>query len=207
MFSQFLKVIFLILILICSTFTGCGNKTEQAGDKKQPDNKSSTLNSDLVIKDDKGTKVSLVLKPKKGEVFKYKMNAKTSSKEMSPLTGNKEVTSTQDINYFYTEEVNDVASSGIITYKLKFDSIDIVSTASSIDSSLSMTYNSNIKDSVYSKPCIAATHVVDRHDHGYRYLCSFFTARGFSGIRGSAKDLLSLANGHAVELLHLNPVD
>jgi len=80
------------------------------------------------------------------------MNAKTSSKEKSPLTGDKEVTSTQDIFYYYAEEVNDVASSGIITYKIKFDSITIVSSAAEKDSSISMTYNSNIKDSVYSRP-------------------------------------------------------
>ncbi|MDQ3019510.1 MAG: DUF6263 family protein [Bacteroidota bacterium] len=142
----------ILIILTSFTITGCGEKTETAGDKKQSDSKSNSVNADLVIKDDKGTKVSLVLKPKKGDVLTYKINAKTTSKEKGPMTDEKEIVSTQDINYFYTEEVNDVASSGIITFKIKFDSINIVSNASSADSSLSMYYNSNIKDSVYSKP-------------------------------------------------------
>lgn len=148
------NLFFKITLLIFSAIflISCGNKNEQAGEKKQTDNKSSLQNSDLVAKDDKGVKVSLVLKPKKGDVFKYKMNAKTTSKEKSPLTADKEVTSTQDIDYFYSEEVNDVSSAGIITYKIKFDSIAIKSTAASSDSSMSMSYNSNVKDSNYSKP-------------------------------------------------------
>jgi len=145
----FLSIGFLLAMF---TIQGCGNKDEQTSDKKQNESNSGAGNSDLVKKDEKGTKVSLVLKPKKGDVFKYKINAKTSSKEKSPLTGDKEVTSTQDIFYYYSEEVNDVASSGIITYTIKFDSITIVSSAAEKDSSISMTYNSNIKDSVYSKP-------------------------------------------------------
>lgn len=152
MFRKFSKVIFLVFISISLILNGCSNKNEQAGEKKQNESKSGLTNSDLVTKDDKGIKISLVLKPKKGEIFKYKMNAKTSSKEKSPMTGDKEVNSTQDINYYYTEEVNDVASNGIVTYKIKFDSINIKSTAFSSDSALSINYNSNIKDSVYSKP-------------------------------------------------------
>jgi Family of unknown function (DUF6263) len=150
MLGKFSRVIFIISLSLI--IYGCGNKNEQAGEKNQSENKSGSVNSDLVTKDDKGIKVSLVLKPKKGDIFRYKMNAKTSSKEKSPLTKDMEITSTQDINYFYTEEVNDIASSGIITYKIKFDSIDIKSSASSSDSSMGMTYNSNIKDSIYSKP-------------------------------------------------------
>lgn len=140
-----------VLLMIILSMNGCGNKEEPAGDKKT-NNKQGAGNSDLIKKDDKGTRVSLILKPAKGDVFKYKMNAKTSSKEKSPMTGDKEVTSVQDIFYYYTEEVNDISSGGIITYKIKFDSITIVSSASEKDSTISMTYNSNIKDSVFSKP-------------------------------------------------------
>lgn len=149
MLKQFSKAALLFLISII--FISCGNKEESGSDDKKSD-KPGVQNSDLLIKDDKGTKVSLLLKPKKSDVFKYKINAKTTSKEKSVLTADKEVTSTQDINYFYSEEVTDISSSGIITYKIVFDSINIISTASSDDSTMSMSYNSNIKDSVFSQP-------------------------------------------------------
>lgn len=148
---MFIKPFYAIAgLLICVLMNGCGNNENK--DPKTGDKTSSGANSDLLIKDDKGTRVNLQLKPKKGEVFKYKMNAKTTSKEKSPLTEEKELTSLQDIFYYYTEEVNDISSSGIITYKIKFDSITISSTVSTADSSASLTYNSNIKDSIWSKP-------------------------------------------------------
>ncbi len=148
---RILKKIFVIVLPVLIFMSGCDKKDGQHDTKEQTGNKSAA-NSDLVIKDDKGTKVSLVIRPKKGDVFKYRMNAKTTSKEKSPMTHEKEVISTQDINYFYTEEVNDISSSGIITYKIKFDSINIVSSAKAEDSSMSISYNSNLKDSMYSKP-------------------------------------------------------
>ena len=150
------KIAILIYVIVFgisfTLFQACGKKDEPVNDKTKTETKSEGSNSDMVKKDSSGTKVSLVLKPKKGDILKYKMNAKTTSKEKSPMTGDKEMTSTQDIFYYYSEEVNDVSAAGIITYKIKFDSINIVSTISSNDSSLSMTYNSNIKDSAYSKP-------------------------------------------------------
>lgn len=142
------------IIIFCAIFLtiqGCGERNENTGEKKQNES-SGSVNSEFVKKDETGTKVSLVLKPKKGDVFKYKMNAKTTSKEKSPMTGDKEMNSSQDIFYFYTEEVNDISSAGIITYKIRFDSIYIMSTVSTSDSSVSLKYNSNVKDSVYSKP-------------------------------------------------------
>lgn len=140
-------IFFMTLIFIY----GCNDKKENTGESTK-NQSSGSVNSDLVKKDEKGTRISLLVKPKKGDVFKYKMNAKTTSKEKSPLTEDKEMTSTQDIFYYYTEEVNDVSSNGIITFRIKFDSISIMSTVSANDSSLSLKYNSNVKDSVYSKP-------------------------------------------------------
>lgn len=140
----------LILVSFSLTGSGCDNKPK---DENQSNSGSTSGGaSELIVKDEKGTKVSLLLKPKKGDTFRYKINAKTTSSEKSPLTGDKEMTSEQDINYFYTEEVNDVTSSGIITYKIRFDSINIVSSVKSADSSVTLVYNSNIKDSVHSKP-------------------------------------------------------
>lgn len=148
------KAIFPVLLAFTAALllglAGCDNKQTGEGEKK--DEKKQGESTELIKKDESGTRISLVLKPKKGEVFRYKINAKTTSSEKSPLTANKEMTSEQDINYFYTEEVNDVASNGIITYKIRFDSINIVSTVKSGDSTVSITYNSNVKDSVHSKP-------------------------------------------------------
>lgn len=152
MFEKILKLLFIPLMGFFIFVQGCNNKGEQKDDKKQNGTTSSAGNAEFVVKDDKGTKVSLILKPKKGDILKYKMNALTSSKEKSPMTQDQEVSSTQDIFYYYTEEVTDVASSGIITYKIKFDSINIVSAVTSKDSSLSIQYSSNVKDSVFSKP-------------------------------------------------------
>lgn len=151
---MFKKAISVYIIILCSfsiILSGCGKKEDPATEKNKSETAGSS-NSDLVKKDDKGTKVSLALKPKKGDLFHYKMNAKTTSKEKSPMTGDKEVTSSQDIYYYYTEEVNDITSAGIITFKIKFDSINIFSTVSTKDSTVNLKYNSNIKDSVYSKP-------------------------------------------------------
>ncbi len=143
---------FLFIILSLSIIlTSCGNKDDEK--KSEKNEQTGAANSDLVVKDEKGQKVTLSIKPKKGETFKYKMNAVTTSKEKGPMTNEKEITSTQDINYYYSEEVNDIAEgSGIITFKIKFDSINILSTVSSSDSTLKIIYNSNVKDSVYSKP-------------------------------------------------------
>lgn len=140
----------LLSFMLLAAVSGCDKK--ETGDSTKTDTKTSGQSSELIKNDEKGTKISLLLKPKKGETFRYKINAKTTSSETSPLTENKEMTSDQDINYYYTQEVNDIASSGIITYKIRFDSINIVSSVKSADSSISITYNSNVKDSVFNKP-------------------------------------------------------
>ncbi|HAY33492.1 MAG TPA: hypothetical protein DCY06_05090 [Bacteroidetes bacterium] len=129
-------------------FQGCDEKKDNGNSGKGSD----TVNTNLITKDDIGVKVNLLLKPKVGDVLSYRMNAKTTSKEKSPMTQDKEITSVQDINYYYKEEVTEITSAGIVSYKITFDSITIISNLSSADSSVSLTYNSNIKDSIYSKP-------------------------------------------------------
>ena len=54
------------------------------------------------------------------------------------------------MTYYYTQEVSEINNKGVITFKMKYDSISIVSKVSSGDSSIAQVYNSNIKDSVYS---------------------------------------------------------
>jgi hypothetical protein len=115
----------IIFAFVVISYSGCDKK--ETDNKEVSNSKGSGETSELLKKDEKGTKVNLIVKPKKGDVFRYKINAKTSSSEKSPLTGDKEMSSDQDINYFYTEEVNDISSAGIVTYKIRFDSINIVS--------------------------------------------------------------------------------
>lgn len=136
-----LKVILAVLIVYVY---GCGDKKD---DKTNKDNKTST---DLVKKDSVSGKDKLSLKyvVKKGDVFKYKMVAKTSNMEKSPATENKEVSQVNEINYFYTKEVNEVDGGGIISYKVTFDSITITSQMADQN----IRYSSNVNDSIKQNP-------------------------------------------------------
>jgi len=104
------------------------------------------------IKDSTGEKISLVYKPKVGEIFRYKVLNATSAKEKSPITQEKELNTIQDISFYITEEVTEVNDNGTITFKVKYDSISVFQKITSEGNDISQTYNSNIKDSVYSKP-------------------------------------------------------
>jgi hypothetical protein len=138
---------FIFFILIIIMMNGCGN-----GDEKNDDKTAAGRNEDLIVKDESGTRVNLQLKPVKGDNLNYKMVAVTTSKEKGPQTGDREVTTNQTINYFYSEEVYDITDANIITYKVKFDSIVIHSDIASGDSTVQITYNSNVHDTVYSMP-------------------------------------------------------
>jgi len=138
-------LVFALILGLITMASSCGKK-EGTTDK---DNKSK---SDLIKKDDKGEKVDLKLAPKVSDKFRYKMSAKTVSTENSPATGNRDITSEQNMIYYYSQEVSEISSSGVITYKMKYDSITIISKASSKDSAITQTYNSNVKDSIHSMP-------------------------------------------------------
>lgn len=140
---------FLVFVIIIGiiTLASCNKKDDK--EKTDGDKKSS---SELIKKDDKGEKADLKLVPKVNDKFRYKMSAKTVSTEKSPATMDKDITSEQIMVYYYTEEVSEISSSGVVTYKMKFDSISITSKVMSGDSSLAQVYNSNIKDSVHSMP-------------------------------------------------------
>ncbi len=139
--------LFFFIILGLISLASCDKKDDK---NKTDDDKKTT--SELIKKDDKGEKADLKYAPKVNDKFRYKMSAKTVSKEKSPATQDKEITSEQIMTYYYSEEVSEVNSSGVITYKMKFDSISITSKVSSGDSSLAQIFNSNIKDSVHSMP-------------------------------------------------------
>lgn len=137
--SIFVLIVFLSLFCISSC-----NKKDDIG--KIPDsNKNEFIEKDSIS----GTeKIKLKYKVKKGDIFRYRMIAKTSNMEKSPATEDKEVKQDNEINYYYTKEVLDVDERGIANYKITFDSITI---SSKLDDK-SIFYNSNINDSVKENP-------------------------------------------------------
>ncbi|MBI5402750.1 MAG: hypothetical protein HY959_05080 [Ignavibacteriae bacterium] len=147
MFKKFSPglIVLVLIIALMTLASSCGKKDDGTGKDSKP-------KSDLIKKDDKGEKADMKLAPKVGDKFRYKMSAKTVSTENSPATGNRDITSEQNMIYFYSQEVSEISSSGVITYKMKYDSIMIISKAASKDSSITQTYNSGVKDSVHSMP-------------------------------------------------------
>jgi len=145
MSKRFLPAIALILFISAGLISlqSC-NKN---GTDKKDTVKSTGSNSDLI----KGDKISLKMLPKKGDVFRYGMIAKTGQKENSPMTDKKDVTQDQTIFYYYTQEVNDVTD-GVTTFKVKYDSISVQTAITLKDSTVKASYNSNVKDSMYNKP-------------------------------------------------------
>lgn len=139
-----IAVILIIVPFLVFDF-GCGKKDEN----KQTSTDTSGVSK--LITTDPGTgkqKVSLKYMVRKGEKFSYKMTAKTSTTEKSPATDDKEVKQDNEINYFYTKEVTDLDASGIMTFRVTFDSIKITS----VQGEQSINYNSNVNDTVHSNP-------------------------------------------------------
>ncbi len=134
----------LILAVLMIYVYSCGDKKD---DKTKETDKQTT---DLIKKDSITGKDMVQLKyiVKKGDKFNYKMVAKTSNIEKSPATEDKEVKQDNEINYYYTKEVSDVDGSGIISYKVNFDSINITSQMAD----QSIKYNSNVNDTIKENP-------------------------------------------------------
>jgi hypothetical protein len=124
---------------------GCGSKK----DDKTSKNSQDSIVASLITKDQATGKDKVQLKyiVNKGDKFSYKMVAKTSTSEKSPATEGKEVKQDNEINYFYTKEVDNVES-GIITYRVAYDSIKITS---SMGDQI-VKYDSNVNDSVKTNP-------------------------------------------------------
>ncbi len=136
-------------IVIIAMFTVSMVSMMSCGDNEN-NGTTGGKNSDLYIKDDAGERVKLVLKPTEGDTLRYKMVAKTTATETLPTPqGDQEVKSSEDITYYYTQIVDRVEES-IVTYKVKFDSVQAVTSITSQDSSLSVTYNSNVQDSIHN---------------------------------------------------------
>lgn len=137
-----LKIVAVVLMIY---IYGCGDKKD---DKTNDQNKQYTI--DLIKKDSISGREMVQMKyvVKKGDKFAYRMVAKTSNMENSPATEGKEVKQDNEINYYYMKEVTDIDGSGIISYKVNFDSISI----SSQMGEQSIKYNSNVNDSVKQNP-------------------------------------------------------
>ena len=142
--SLSIKLLFALLIVY---MVGCGKKND---DKTTTNDSTKTNVTDFIKKDSVSGKEKVQLKyvVKKGDVFRYKMVAKTSTSETSPATENKEVKQENEINYYYNKEVNEVDQNGIASYKVRFDSISI----SSVMGDQNIKYNSNINDTIKSNP-------------------------------------------------------
>jgi hypothetical protein len=147
MFKKLSPEILILVLIGMIAFSSCGKKDDKGNTGKE--NKST---SELIKKDDKGEKADLKLAPKLNDKFRYKMSAKTVSVEKSPATMDQELTSEQLMTYYYSQEVSEISSAGVVTYKMKYDSIIITSKIAKKDSSLTQVYNSNIKDSVHMMP-------------------------------------------------------
>jgi hypothetical protein len=135
------KLLFVLLLLFV---VGCGKKEEKPVNKENPEILS------LIKKDSLTGKEEVMMKyiVKKGDTFFYKMTARTATTENSPATEGKDVSQDNEINYFYTKEVQDVDASGIITYKVQYDSITINAQVEG----KTIKYNSNINDTIKSNP-------------------------------------------------------
>ena len=143
------KSITLVTIIIVFTLilgTSCNKNNQQ---KKE--NTNVSLNSDLIKTDDKGNiRIDLKLKPKVGDIFKYKMTKNSIESNADANQKDKVISQEQTETYYYTQEVSSINENGAITLKMKYDSIIISVTQSMNKESKTYVYNSNVKDSISS---------------------------------------------------------
>ncbi len=134
----------LVSLFILFSLNSCDKAKKDSSNEKI--DISENRNEDLIIKDEKGEKVQLKYKPEIGDKFNYKLVIEQNSVDKSSLQKNKEVKSTQVMELYYSNQVSEINESGIITYKIHYDSVKMNVSAVSPDSSISMSYNSNKKD-------------------------------------------------------------
>jgi len=145
MFKPIKIGVFTIIIAVFFIAAGCGNKKDdKTGDT------SGNPRSRFIIKDSATGKEKIILKfvPKKGDIFKYRLDLDAMQSESSPFTGDKEISQNTNQVYFFTQEVTDINEKGIITYKVKFDSVQITIK----QDTNKVFYNSNVNDSNRTNP-------------------------------------------------------
>lgn len=140
MFKKYAITAILAALLL---FDACGKKDDTSNINK--DSTGIQVKKDSVTGKDK---VTLKYAVKKGDKFSYKMVAKTSTTENSPATEGKDVKQDNEIYYYYTKEAQDVDQNGIITFKVKYDSISISAQMGNDN----VKYNSNVNDTMKSNP-------------------------------------------------------
>lgn len=134
----------LMLLLLFVYATSCGDKKDNK--KDNTDNKTLIpVSKDSVSGKDK---VMFKYAMNKGDKFYYRIEANTSQTENSPATEGKDMKQENTINYYYSKEVSDIDQNGILTFKIKFDSISILA---KVDTML-IKYSSNINDSIKANP-------------------------------------------------------
>ncbi len=131
----------LILLFAISSFY-CSKKDKSSSS----DNKNNT---DLVRKSGDNIFVTLKMRPKVGDVHSYKMVISQNASQESEFTNNKEVSSRQDMEYYYSMKVAEVNDDGVIAYKVNYDSIKVNYSEDNPQNPIVLAYNSNVKDSVY----------------------------------------------------------
>jgi hypothetical protein len=142
---------FLLIILIFALtiiFNNCGKKDADTKDDKK---NISEENSQLIKTDEKGNaRVDLKLKPKIGDIFRYKMVKSSMESSADASKPEDKISQEQTEVYYYTQEVTEVSESGVITLKMKYDSVNVTVKESDKKDSRTVAYNSNVKDSVSS---------------------------------------------------------
>jgi hypothetical protein len=138
---KLLLIAAVVFVYSCGKKTDDTNKTTDTGDTKT----SVPIGKDSISGKEK---VFFKYVVNKGDKFSYKMEASTTNSENSPATGGQDVKQDNTINYYYSKETTDIDGNGIITFKVKFDSITI---RAAIDTMI-IKYSSNINDSVKANP-------------------------------------------------------
>jgi hypothetical protein len=145
--KSFVNLSILILAFFSiSLFSGCTKKDES---KNKEENKKD--NQEFVKTDEKGQRVTLKIKPKTGDTLRYKMTKVSDETKSIDSKKGEKVSQNQTETYYYSQVVTEIAESGAVTYKMTYDSVLIKVTQSANDSTLSQTYNSNVKDSISSR--------------------------------------------------------
>lgn len=139
---RYFVLIFAVLFAISSFY--CSSKNDK---KSSKDNKKS--GNELVRKSGDNIFVTLKMMPKVGEAHSYKMLISQSASQVSDYTNNKEISSRQDIEYYYSLNAGEINEDGVITFKIKYDSIKVYYSENNPDNPYELRYNSNVKDSVY----------------------------------------------------------
>ncbi len=143
------RVLLVILIAVLPLlYMNCGKKEADIKDDKKT---KPADNSELIKTDEKGNvRVDLKLKPKVGDIFKYKMVKSSSESSADASKPDIKMSQEQTEVYYYTQEVTEVNESGIVTLKMKYDSVGVTVKESDSKDTKTVVYNSNVKDSVSS---------------------------------------------------------